>query len=51
MSGGPANFDGAHPVIDPNDAAMLLFGQQSGLLQPAADPNLRLVLAMGNDNS
>lgn len=51
MSGGPANFDGAHPVIDPNDAAMLLFGQQSGPLQPAADPNLRLVLAMGNDNS
>lgn len=47
MSGGPANFDGAHPVIDPNDAAMLLFG----LLQPAAESDLRLVLAMGNDNS
>lgn len=37
MSNGPANFNGARPVIDPNDAAMLLIDHQSGLFQTVAD--------------
>ena len=40
----PANFDGAKPVIDPANAAMLLIDHQSGLFQTVADmpmPTLR----------
>jgi len=33
----PANFDGARPVIDPNDAVMLLIDHQSGLFQTVED--------------
>lgn len=33
----PANFDGARPVIDPDDAVMLLIDHQSGLFQTVAD--------------
>jgi nicotinamidase-related amidase len=33
----PANFTGAKPVIDPNDAAMLLIDHQSGLFQTVKD--------------
>ncbi|MBB4189335.1 nicotinamidase-related amidase [Sinorhizobium terangae] len=33
----PANFNGARPVIDPKDAAMLLIDHQSGLFQTVAD--------------
>lgn len=33
----PANFNGQRPVIDPDDAAMLLIDHQSGLLQTVAD--------------
>ncbi|CAM5221287.1 nicotinamidase [Bosea thiooxidans] len=33
----PANFDGRRPVIDPNDAVMLLIDHQSGLFQTVAD--------------
>ncbi|MBL8553856.1 MAG: isochorismatase family protein [Phenylobacterium sp.] len=33
----PANFGGARPVIDPDDAAMLLIDHQSGLFQTVAD--------------
>ncbi len=33
----PANFDGARPVIDSNDAVMLLIDHQSGLFQTVAD--------------
>lgn len=33
----PANFNGARPVIDPNDAVMLLIDHQSGLFQTVAD--------------
>ncbi|SHG13997.1 Nicotinamidase-related amidase [Microbulbifer donghaiensis] len=32
-----ANFDGARPVIDPDDAAMLLIDHQSGLFQTVQD--------------
>ncbi|KFC74380.1 Nicotinamidase-like amidase [Bosea sp. LC85] len=32
-----ANFNGQRPVIDPNDAAMLLIDHQSGLFQTVAD--------------
>jgi nicotinamidase-related amidase len=38
-------FDGNRPVIDPNDAAMLLIDHQSGLFQTIGDmprPELRL---------
>lgn len=41
----PANFNGKRPVIDPNDAAMLLIDHQSGLFQTVGDmpmPDLRL---------
>jgi nicotinamidase-related amidase len=41
----PANFNGKRPVIDPNDAAMLLIDHQSGLFQTIGDmpmPELRL---------
>lgn len=34
---GPANFDGKRPVIDPDDAVMLLIDHQSGLFQTVAD--------------
>jgi nicotinamidase-related amidase len=40
----PANFDGQKPVIDPNDAVMLLIDHQSGLFQTVGDiavPELR----------
>ena len=33
----PANFDGQKPVIDPNDALMLLIDHQSGLFQTVGD--------------
>ncbi len=33
----PANFHGERPVIDPNDAVMLLIDHQSGLFQTVAD--------------
>lgn len=33
----PANFNGQRPVIDANDAAMLLIDHQSGLFQTVAD--------------
>lgn len=33
----PANFNGARPVIDPNDAAILLIDHQSGLFQTIHD--------------
>ncbi|SAK76564.1 hydrolase [Caballeronia ptereochthonis] len=33
----PANFKGQRPVIDPNDAAMLLIDHQSGLFQTVKD--------------
>nr|WP_294851465.1 hydrolase [uncultured Sphingomonas sp.] len=33
----PANFDGARPVIDPNDAVLLLVDHQSGLFQTVKD--------------
>ena len=33
----PANFNGARPVIDPDDAVMLLIDHQSGLFQTVAD--------------
>jgi nicotinamidase-related amidase len=33
----PANFKGAIPTIDVNDAAMLLIDHQSGLFQTVAD--------------
>lgn len=36
-SGNPANFNGQRPVIDPNDAVMLLIDHQSGLFQTVAD--------------
>jgi nicotinamidase-related amidase len=40
----PANFDGQRPVIDSNDAVMLLIDHQSGLFQTVGDipvPELR----------
>ncbi|CAE6841048.1 hydrolase [Paraburkholderia domus] len=36
----PANFNGQRPVIDPNDAAMLLIDHQSGLFQTVKDLNV-----------
>lgn len=33
----PANFNGARPVIDPDNAAMLLIDHQSGLFQTIGD--------------
>jgi len=33
----PANFNGQRPVIDPNDAVLLLIDHQSGLFQTVAD--------------
>ncbi len=33
----PANFNGARPVIDPDDAVMLLIDHQSGLFQTVND--------------
>lgn len=33
----PANFNGALPVIDPDDAVMLLIDHQSGLFQTVND--------------
>ena len=33
----PANFNGARPVIDPDNAAMLLIDHQSGLFQTVKD--------------
>jgi nicotinamidase-related amidase len=41
----PANFNGKRPVIDPNDAVMLLIDHQSGLFQTVGDmpmPELRM---------
>lgn len=40
----PANFNGTRPVIDVNDAVMLLIDHQSGLFQTVGDmpmPELR----------
>jgi nicotinamidase-related amidase len=39
----PANFNGARPMIDPNDAVMLLIDHQSGLLQVVADMPMTLL--------
>ncbi|NUO72706.1 MAG: isochorismatase family protein [Frateuria sp.] len=36
-TGGPANFNGAKPVIDPDDAVMLLIDPQRGLFQTIQD--------------
>jgi nicotinamidase-related amidase len=36
-SSAPANFDGKKPIIDPDDAVMLLIDHQSGLFQTVAD--------------
>nr|WP_312052357.1 isochorismatase family protein [Brevundimonas diminuta] len=36
----PANFNGQRPVIDPNDAVMLLIDHQSGLFQTVADMSM-----------
>jgi nicotinamidase-related amidase len=36
-SANPANFNGQRPIIDPNDAVMLLIDHQSGLFQTVAD--------------
>lgn len=33
----PANFNGQRPVINPDDAAMLLIDHQSGLFQTIGD--------------
>ncbi len=33
----PANFNGAQPIIDPNNVAMLLIDHQSGLFQTVKD--------------
>ena len=33
----PANFNGQLPVIDPDDAVMLLIDHQSGLFQTVGD--------------
>ena len=33
----PANFNGQKPVIDPDDAVMLLIDHQSGLFQLVGD--------------
>lgn len=33
----PANFNGKRPVIDPDDAVMLLIDLQSGLFQTIGD--------------
>eukprot|EP01136_Pigoraptor_vietnamica_P022577 Opistho-1_new@73889 len=33
----PTNFDGARPVVDPDDAVLLLIDHQSGLFQTVAD--------------
>lgn len=33
----PANFNGAKPIIDPANAAMLLIDHQSGLFQTIQD--------------
>ena len=33
----PANFDGKRPVIDADDAVMLLIDHQSGLFQTVGD--------------
>jgi isochorismate hydrolase len=41
----PANFDGQRPVIDPDDAVMLLIDHQNGLFQTVGDipvPELRV---------
>lgn len=37
----PANFNGAIPKIDPNQAAMLLIDHQSGLFNTVRDLNVR----------
>lgn len=34
---GPANFDGARPVIDPENAVLLMIDHQSGLFQTVKD--------------
>ena len=33
----PANFNGQRPVIDPDDAVLLLIDHQSGLFQTIGD--------------
>ena len=48
----PANFNGARPVIDVNDTAMLLIDHQSGLFQTVGDmpmPELRARRRAGQD--
>lgn len=37
----PANFNGAAPKIDPNNAVMLLIDHQSGLFNTVRDLNVR----------
>jgi nicotinamidase-related amidase len=39
----PANFNGQRPVIDPNDAAMLLIDHQSGLFQTVKDMEMTVL--------
>ena len=34
---GPANFNGARPVIDPENAVLLMIDHQSGLFQTVKD--------------
>lgn len=41
----PANFNGARPVIDPDNAAMLLIDHQSGLFQTIGDMSFTSVRA------
>jgi len=41
----PANFNGARPVIDPDNAAMLLIDHQSGLFQTIGDMPFTFVRA------
>lgn len=48
----PANFNGARPVIDVNDTAMLLIDHQSGLFQTVGDmpmPDARSRRRAGQD--
>lgn len=41
----PVNFNGQRPVIDPNDAAMLLIDHQSGLFQTVKDMDVPVLRA------
>lgn len=43
ITNGIANFDGKRPVIDPDDAAMLLIDHQSGLFQTVKDMEMTVL--------